>query len=280
MNKSKRPFLNTPSACHRNAVRSRQPRFPAIPNRRHRARTAARVEPEGLRDDLRAFPPPRPPLHCSGTGEPAPCMFPSRIQSSGLGIFKAQKRDAARLGEGALGSRQALGALPPRARPAAPPRAAPIKAEALGGLICPLCPPKKRPNQNQGELNAGVQAAAAAARSLGSGEKGLALRAALKGASAQRGRGKRTKNPPKTVTKTHTQIKRNLENKERKHGAKPPATPAAPHTHSERRSPHTQQQQRLWLSTAAAPPRRPLYSSADLASGRAGREGGSAARAA
>lgn len=112
--------------------------------------------------------------------------------------------------------------------------------------------------------------AAAAARSLGSGEKGLALRASLKGASAQRGRGKRTKNPPKTATKTHTKIKRNLKNKARKHGAKPPAGPAdslgAP-------VPHTQQQQ-LWLGTAAAPPRRPLYSSADLASGRAGRAGG------
>lgn len=81
-----------------------------------------------------------------------------------------------------------------------------------------------------------MQAAAAAARSLGSGEKGLALRASLKGASAQRGRGKRTKNPPKTATKTHTKIKRNLKNKARKHGAKPPASPAAPQTHSERRS--------------------------------------------
>lgn len=208
MNKSERPFQNAPSTFHshlqtvtkmRSGHRSRG--RGAVPNRGHRARTAARVAPKGLRGDLRAFPRPHRPYTALGQGKPPPAC--PRASARVWVFLRLRSEMQPRLsGEGA--ARLPAGALSaPRAGPprGSSPRSA-DKGPRVGRTYLLALPAKKRPNQHQGKLSwCWGQPQQRDSSGAGRGEKGLALRASLKGASAQRGRGKRTKNPPKTVTK-------------------------------------------------------------------------------
>lgn len=127
MNKSERPFLNTPSACHRNAVRPSQPRF-----RRD-------TEPQAPRTD-------RSTRGARGAPSRSPSLSPAQAAALDQGnLLPACSRAASSARVWfflRLRREMPPGALPPRGLPAAPPRAALIKAEALGAFICPLCPPK------------------------------------------------------------------------------------------------------------------------------------------
>lgn len=137
-----------------------------IPNRGGRARTAARVVPKGLPGDLRALPRALAATTLPRDSGTRPLHVPEPHPALGLGDFLGLRRKMPPrfLGEGA--ARLPAGAL--QALPAAPPRAALIKAGALEGLICPLSPPKKQTNQPKpGRTEHGEQAAVAAMRSFG-----------------------------------------------------------------------------------------------------------------
>lgn len=122
----------------------------AVPNRGHRARTAARVVPRGLRGDLRAFPRPDRPYTALGQGT-RPLHVPE--PALGFGGFLRLRSEMPPRSSGEGAARLPAGAL--SAAPAGPPRgSSPRSADkgpSVGRTYLLALPAKKRPNQHQGD---------------------------------------------------------------------------------------------------------------------------------